>query len=426
MKSVPYELCAPDSIKVMCIFAFKKPVQELCRMLDGDYFSITEASTGTTVDVSPIDSYSNYYYFCVPKKKTYKFIVSYNYESITILLAPSVMETGIHMMIFEDQDEIVEFEYHFIFVNDNFKTQEAIVIDYPLIIGHRGSGGNYMYSPKDSGIPENTLKSFWNIFNNFGCTCVEFDVQLTLDRIPIIYHDWLMEETGFDAISIFSLTLKDIRKLKTKKKIYHDDEYEQTWKFLAKEDIPTLQEAFEKIDESLSFNIEIKYPVAEECQYFNLNDDMPSINEYCDVILNCIYRHSQSNRKIILSSFHPEVAIALKFKQCKYPVFYISECGAGNSRPWDIRWQSIQQALRFARFSNLDGLVCDSKLFYRSSNVMYKVLSKGIDIWSYGDGNLDGDMIKFQYRNGVKGIITDNYCAAFKAISPAADSPCCG
>ncbi|KAL8774252.1 MAG: hypothetical protein Q9209_001003 [Squamulea sp. 1 TL-2023] len=65
------------------------------------------------------------------------------------------------------------------------------------IVGHRGSGAN---TTKQSNlqIGENTIQSFLSAAAS-GATCVEFDVQLTKDLVPVIYHDFLIMETGGDV-----------------------------------------------------------------------------------------------------------------------------------------------------------------------------------------------------------------------------------
>lgn len=77
---------------------------------------------------------------------------------------------------------------------------------------------------------ENTLDSFKNAYS-LGATHVEFgesllsthsspqkypctlnlfyiDIQLTKDKVPVVYHDWLIQETGF-PLEISQLTLKE-------------------------------------------------------------------------------------------------------------------------------------------------------------------------------------------------------------------------
>jgi glycerophosphodiester phosphodiesterase len=73
------------------------------------------------------------------------------------------------------------------------------------VIGHRGLGKN-MASMKSLQLGENTLQSFIAAAN-LGASYVEFDVQLTKDHVPVIYHDFLVSETGIDA-PVHTLTLE--------------------------------------------------------------------------------------------------------------------------------------------------------------------------------------------------------------------------
>ena len=74
-----------------------------------------------------------------------------------------------------------------------------------MLIGHRGLGKN-VTSNKSLQLGENTLQSFIAAAN-LGANYVEFDVQLTKDLVPVIYHDFLVSETGIDA-PVHTLTLE--------------------------------------------------------------------------------------------------------------------------------------------------------------------------------------------------------------------------
>lgn len=74
-----------------------------------------------------------------------------------------------------------------------------------MVIGHRGLGKN-MASMKSLQLGENTIQSFIAAAN-LGASYVEFDVQLTKDHVPVIYHDFLVSETGLDA-PVHTLTLE--------------------------------------------------------------------------------------------------------------------------------------------------------------------------------------------------------------------------
>lgn len=73
------------------------------------------------------------------------------------------------------------------------------------VIGHRGLGKNST-SKKSLQLGENTLESFIQAAN-LGASYVEFDVQLTKDHVPVLYHDFLVAETGID-IPVHALTLE--------------------------------------------------------------------------------------------------------------------------------------------------------------------------------------------------------------------------
>lgn len=74
----------------------------------------------------------------------------------------------------------------------------------PVVIGHRGLGKNSS-SNRSLQLGENTVPSFIAAAN-LGANYVEFDVQLTKDHVPVIYHDFLVSETGLD-VPVHTLTL---------------------------------------------------------------------------------------------------------------------------------------------------------------------------------------------------------------------------
>ncbi|KAJ1986639.1 Glycerophosphocholine phosphodiesterase [Dimargaris cristalligena] len=94
------------------------------------------------------------------------------------------------------------------------------------VIGHRGSGMNRDASGGSNlQVGENTVLSFITAAN-LGAEYVEFDVQLTSDLTPVIYHDWTVTETGID-VPIHSLTKDQFlaltpRKDKDYNKGHHD------------------------------------------------------------------------------------------------------------------------------------------------------------------------------------------------------------
>ncbi|KAF9203827.1 Glycerophosphocholine phosphodiesterase [Haplosporangium sp. Z 27] len=85
------------------------------------------------------------------------------------------------------------------------------------VIGHRGLGMNRKVSNLQVG--ENTLLSFVTAAS-LGAEYVEFDVQMTKDMVPVLYHDWTVTETGLD-IPVSAITLEQFQNLSKSKARSH-------------------------------------------------------------------------------------------------------------------------------------------------------------------------------------------------------------
>ncbi len=66
----------------------------------------------------------------------------------------------------------------------------------PEIIAHRGNAGDY---------PENTLQALASAVE-LGLRHVEFDVQLTSDHVPVVFHDSTLERVADRPDSVHDLT----------------------------------------------------------------------------------------------------------------------------------------------------------------------------------------------------------------------------
>ncbi|CAF4749692.1 unnamed protein product, partial [Rotaria socialis] len=123
-------------------------------------------------------------------------------------------------------------------------------------------------------VSENTLASFTGAFQ-LGFDFVEFDVQLSKDKIPVVYHDFQVAITlkrKFHQAELFVVPVKDLTLPQLQSlKIYHAsktdvikieddiDEDEPVGQEQFSSLFPTLQELFEQLDPHLGFNVEIKY-----------------------------------------------------------------------------------------------------------------------------------------------------------------------
>ena len=87
------------------------------------------------------------------------------------------------------------------------------------VVGHRGSGANSA-ARTNLQLGENTMQSFTSAAA-LGASAVEFDVQLTKDLVPVIYHDFLVMEAGGDN-PIYTLRLNQFVHLSEAQQIKGD------------------------------------------------------------------------------------------------------------------------------------------------------------------------------------------------------------
>ncbi|RDL37267.1 GDPD-domain-containing protein [Venustampulla echinocandica] len=318
-----------------------------------------------------------------------------------------------------------------------------------MVIGHRGLGKN-MTSNRSLQLGENTLQSFIAAAN-LGANYVEFDVQLTKDHVPVIYHDFLVSETGIDA-PVHTLTLEQFLHVndaqsRSSRPPSPPKEYPQfrgvrgadrqrslslshtlpgsemsermkhTRDFKAKgykansrgnfiqAPFTTLEEMFLKLPENVGFNIEMKYPMLHESEEQEMDTYAVELNSFVDTILTKVYDLGKK-RKIIFSSFNPDICLLLSFKQPNIPVLFLTD--AGVCKVGDIRASSIQEAIRFASRWNLLGIVSAAEPFCLCPRLVRVVKEAGLVCVSYGVLNNDPVKVQEQVKEGIDAVIVDS------------------
>lgn len=96
---------------------------------------------------------------------------------------------------------------------------------------------------------------------------------------------------------------------------------------------------------------------------------------------------AQGPRKIILSSFSPEICILLSVKQNTYPVMFITNAGIRSSSDMDVRARSLQNAVHFAKRWNLAGIVFATQTLVACPRLVGYVKRSGLACGSYGSIN---------------------------------------
>jgi len=339
-----------------------------------------------------------------------------------------------------------------------------------MVIGHRGLGKN-MASKKSLQLGENTIQSFITAAN-LGASYVEFDVQLTKDHVPVIYHDFLVSETGAD-VPVHSLTLEQFlhvndegtpratsraqspsaggdnnsnsssgdevskyrpqrsyslggadksRRTDMRERMKHTRDFKEKGfkgnvrgEFI-QSPFATLEEMFHKIPLDVGFNIEMKYPMLFETELEGMDSYAVELNSYVDTILRLVYDMNQK-RNIIFSSFNPDVCLLLSFKQPSIPVLFLTDAGA--SEVGDIRASSVQEAVRFASRWKLLGIVAAADPLVLCPRLIRVVKESGLVCVSYGALNNEIHNSKLQAQEGIDAVIVDSVLKVRKGLTDA-------
>lgn len=131
------------------------------------------------------------------------------------------------------------------------------------------------------------------------------------------------------------------------------------------------------------------------------------LNAFVDTALSTLHRHGGSRRRVILSSFTPEVCILLALKQRAYPVFFITNAGKVPMVDMERRAASAQVAARFARRWGLAGVVFSCEALLLAPRLVAYVRNRGLVCASYGTPNNVPANVRRQAEAGVDIVIAD-------------------
>jgi len=145
--------------------------------------------------------------------------------------------------------------------------------------GHRGCGSNRSKST----ISENTILSFLTAAQ-YGADYVEFDVQVTSDNIPVIFHDYEISINDGFKIPICQMSLNQFaslhpdessRERKKVNKLCRSQSLQELSGHIIEKDalrstlsdgLPTLEETLRRVPMDVGFMVEIKYPSEQWCK----------------------------------------------------------------------------------------------------------------------------------------------------------------
>ncbi|XP_076675088.1 glycerophosphocholine phosphodiesterase GPCPD1 isoform X3 [Andrena cerasifolii] len=311
-----------------------------------------------------------------------------------------------------------------------------------LDVGHRGLGTSF-HTKNCANVRENTIASL-KTASHHGADMVEFDVQLSKDHIPVIYHDFYVsislkrkkqiEAMDMLEIPVKDLTLEQLHLLKdfyypgdslskvlyvvdnaeqgVNQLVYHVAEGREKNPRFFDEDLedhqpfPTLQTVLQELEQHVGCNIEIKWTMQLKDGTFELNHPF-DLNLYLDIILKVVLEYG-GDRKIVFSSFNPDICAMIRLKQNKYPVVFLTQ-GVTSKYPTyhDPRCQTIPMAVRHALAADILGINVHTEDILRDPSQVKFVKDAGLIIFCWGDDNNDKATIQHLKKLGLHAVIYD-------------------
>ncbi|CDY43607.1 BnaC09g17460D [Brassica napus] len=260
------------------------------------------------------------------------------------------------------------------------KKHEAFVFPKFVVMGHRGFGMNMLQSPdeKMKSIKENSILSF-NVAADFPIEFVEFDVQVTRDGCPVIFHDNFIFTQEQGVI---------IEKRVTEMALHEFISYGP------QKDGANVNPMFRKTKDGRIFQWKL-------CQTL-------------ENILKVVDEHAE-NRPIIFSSFHPDAARLIRNMQMSYPVFFLTNGGCEIYA--DVRKNSLDEAIKICKEGGLQGIVSEAKAILRTPSAITRVKDSKLSLISYGQLNNVVEVVYLQNLLGVEGVIVDMVLEISEAIA---------
>ncbi len=221
--------------------------------------------------------------------------------------------------------------------------------------------------------PENTIESITKALD-VGLTCVEIDVKISKDEVPILLHDDTLDRTTNGSGLATDYKYEDIKKLDAGKFFYNKD----TRIFVPKlKDILNLC-----ISKCGNLNIELKpnknFEKINVYKIYELTKDIKEIDIFFssfDIIsiLEISKLYPKSNRSFLLDNF---------------------------------RDHNIDDLLSISINNNLG--ICGLNVNLLSTDIIKKIKDKNISLTVYSDKNISMSNAKNLFSLGVDSIFVDN------------------
>ncbi|KAJ5715001.1 uncharacterized protein N7483_012182, partial [Penicillium malachiteum] len=239
---------------------------------------------------------------------------------------------------------------------------------------------------------------------------VQLFVQLTRDRVPVLYPQFLINHHGID-LPICQLTYEQFQTIGATRGIDRNTLL-QFLKTQALEDMPqahrllagsfmSLQDVLHELPIGLNVNLSILYPSSAEEKSLEMTS-LADVNSFADAILTDVFHHARESRdtnldfmrSVVFTSYNANICTALNWKQpnCEFapflstsfrinyssfisldPVLLCNDLGQIRDLARNVDTlphvnssgrtsMSIKESARIAQSNNFMGLICRSSL----------------------------------------------------------------
>lgn len=256
---------------------------------------------------------------------------------------------------------------------------------------------------------ENTLLSFGRAADHAALAFVEFDVQVTKDGCPVIFHDDFILTQKTEALyerRVTDLLLEEFLSYGVQKESHKvskpllrrmEDGRVLTWNTEEDDSLCTLQEVFERVSPRLGFNIELKFDD-------NIIYPRGNLDRAVQAVLQVVFQYA-GNRPIFFSTFQPDAARITRELQSAYPVLFLTE--GGTAKHNDSRRNSLNDAIRVCQEYELHGIVSEARGVFKNPSAILKAQESNLAFLTYGQLNNVWEAVYVQHLMGVNGVIVD-------------------
>jgi CDK inhibitor PHO81 len=218
---------------------------------------------------------------------------------------------------------------------------------------------------------------------------VQLFVQLTRDRVPVLYPQFMINYHGID-IPICQLSYAQFQTIGAARSANRQgilqfletqavNDMPRTHRLLA-ESFMSLREVLQHIPISLNVNLSILYPSGAEESSLDMTS-LADVNTFADAILTDVFDHARVAREknpdfmrsVVFTSYNANICSALNWKQPNYPVLLCNDLGQIRDLARNVdslplvnssgrASMSIKESARIAQSNNFMGMVCRSSL----------------------------------------------------------------